>query len=110
MGLTTVFKRLTDWHRILIRGFQKYWVMLNLQDFRIMPFEKKCDVVTFYGNYLAQRTLADCKVFLYFTEGFFIEVFFSPTYQKVLMINAFEKTIGLDPYLDKISLSDLMAV
>ena len=81
--------------------------MLTLQDFRVMPFEKKCDVITFYGNYIAQRSLADCKVFLYFTEGFFIEVFYSPKYKKVLMINAFEKPIGLDPYLDKISLADL---
>lgn len=90
------------------RGLSKETSMLKLQDFRVMPFEKKCDIITFFGNYLAQRTLADCKVFLYFTEGFFIEVFYSPTYKKVLMINAFERTIGLDPYLDKISLSDLI--
>jgi hypothetical protein len=57
---------------------------------------------------LAQRNCADCKVFLYHTEGFFIEVFYSPKYQKVLMINAFDKSIGLEPYLDKISLADLI--
>ena len=102
------FQRLVEWHRIVITVSQKKPTMLTLQDFRVMPFEKKCDVITFYGNYLAQRTLADCKVFLYFTEGFFIEVFYSPKYRKVLMINAFEKVIGLDPYLDKISLEDLM--
>ena len=90
-----------------------YWVgqstqsMYTLEDFRVMPFEKKCDVITFSGNYLSQRTLSDCKVFLYFTDGFFIEVFYSPRYQKVLMINAFEKTLGLEPYLDRISLADL---
>jgi hypothetical protein len=36
-------------------------------------------------------------------------VFYSPKYQKVLMINAFEKPIGLEPYLDKISLVDLVS-
>jgi hypothetical protein len=82
--------------------------MVTLQNFRVMPFERKCDVITFYGNYLAQRNCADCKVFLYHTEGFFIEVFYSPKYQKVLMINAFDKAIGLEPYLDKISLADLI--
>jgi hypothetical protein len=81
--------------------------MYTLQDFRIMPFEKKCDVITFNGNYLSQRTLGDCKVFLYHASFFFIEVFYSPKHQKVLMINAFDKPIGLDPYLDKISLEDL---
>lgn len=72
-----------------------------------MPFEKKCDLITFNGNYLAQRTLADCKVFLYHAGPFFIEVFYSPKYQKVLMINAFDKVIGLEPYLDKISIGGL---
>ena len=81
--------------------------MYTLQDFRIMPFEKKCDVITFNGSYLSQRTLGDCKVFLYHASLFFIEVFYSPKHQKVLMINAFDKPIGLDPYLDKISLTDL---
>jgi len=82
--------------------------MVTLQNFRVMPFEKKCDVITFYGNYLAQRNCGDCKVFLYQTQGFFIEVFYSPQGQKVLMINAFDKPIGLDPYLEKISLDDLI--
>lgn len=82
--------------------------MINLDTFRVMPFEKKCDVITFQGNYLMQRTLADCKVFLYFAEGFFIEVFYSPKHQKVLMINAFEKTIGLQPYLDNITIDELL--
>jgi hypothetical protein len=81
--------------------------MLTLEDFRVMNFEKKCDVITFCANYLLQRRLADCKVFLYSAEGFFIEVFYSPRHQKVLMINAFEKITGLEPYLDRISLEDL---
>lgn len=81
--------------------------MYTLQDFRVMPFEKKCDLITFKGSYLTQRMLGDCKVFLYHTVDFYIEVFYSPKHQKVLMINAFDKPIGLDPYLDKISLTDL---
>jgi hypothetical protein len=83
--------------------------MFTLQDFRIMPFEKKCDVITFQGNYLVQRTLGDCKVFLYYAGGFFIEVFYSPKHKKVLMINAFENPIGLEPYLEMISLAGLAA-
>ncbi|HPH45792.1 MAG TPA: hypothetical protein PKU83_02220, partial [Chryseolinea sp.] len=78
-------------------------------NFRVMPFEKKCDVNTFQGSYLLQRTLGECKVFLYSFEGFYIEVFYSSKYQKVLMINAFDKIIGLAPYLDIISLEDLIS-
>lgn len=83
---------------------------MTLTDFRIMSLEKKCDVITFNGNYLAHRMLADCKVFLYHTGEFFIEVFYHPKEKKVLMINGFERTIGLNPYLDKISLEDLALV
>lgn len=104
------FSTVTGMAWIFDNPSQNNLTMVTLQNFRVMPFEKKCDVITFYGNYLAQRTLADCKVFLYFTEGFFVEVFYSPKYQKVLMINAFEKAIGLDPYLDKISLVDLTSI
>jgi hypothetical protein len=89
------------------KGVNKHPFMYSLQDFRIMPFEKKCDIITFNGSYLTTRTLGDCKVFLYHASAFFIEVFYSPKHQKVLMINAFDKAIGLDPYLDKISLADL---
>jgi hypothetical protein len=81
--------------------------MFTLQDFRVMPFEKKCDIITFQGNYLVQRTLGDCKVFLYYAGGFFIEVFYSPKHKKVLMINAFENAIGLEPYLEMVSLESL---
>ena len=83
-------------------------MILSLDNFRVMPFEKKCDVITFHGNYLFHRTLGECKVFLYHANQFFIEVFFSTTHQKVLMINAFDNSLGLEPYLDKISVSDLL--
>ncbi len=81
--------------------------MTTLQDFRIMPFDKKCDHITFRGSFLTQRTLGDCKVFLYHSSHFFVEVFYSPKHQKVLMINAFDKPTGLEAYLDKISLAGL---
>ncbi len=83
--------------------------MFTLENFRVMPFEKKCDVITFQGSYLLQRTLGECKVFLYAFDGFYIEVFYSSKYQKVLMINAFDKTVGLAPYLETISLEDLIS-
>ncbi len=90
-----------------IRIELKPLVMVNIHDFRVMPFEKKCDVVTYFGQYLVHRFLGDCKVFLYGADDFFIEVFYSPKYQKVLMINAFDQLTGIDPYLEIISLADL---
>jgi hypothetical protein len=81
--------------------------MMSIHEFRVMPFEHKCDVVTYYGQYLAHRFLGECKVFLYASDTFFIEVYYSPKYQKVLMINAFDQLAGLESYLELISLADL---
>lgn len=81
--------------------------MTTITDFRVMPFEKKCDVITFYSNYLTHRTVGECKVFLYHAQDFFIEVFYSSKNSKVLMINAFEKVDGLESYLDSIGLAEL---
>jgi hypothetical protein len=82
-------------------------MILSLEDFQYASFEKKCDIVTSYSNYLMMRRLADAKIYLYKADDFFIEVYYSPTYKKVLMINAFNEMEGLAPYLDEISLSDL---
>jgi len=61
--------------------------MLTLTDFRVMPFEKKCDVITVYQQLLIHRTLGDQKA-LYHAEHFNIEFSTPPKHAKVLMINA----------------------
>ena len=81
--------------------------IFSIDDFKRASFEKKCDVVTTQSNYLVTRTLGNCKVYLYHTGDFFIEVFYSPIYKKVLMINAFNDGEGLQPYTENISLEDL---
>jgi hypothetical protein len=81
--------------------------MISLKDFRHSSFEKKCDLVTCHSNYLTMRKLADCKVYLYHTGEFFIEVYYSSVYQKVLMIHAFNDAPGLHPYVEDVSLADL---
>ncbi len=89
--------------------------MITLIDFQKASFEEKCDWVTASSNYMCARKLGDAKVYLYgdakvylyHAGDFFIEVYYSPTYKKILMINAFSNTAGLDPYLENISLRDL---
>lgn len=99
--------RQINWHDFVMVAVAKTQCMVNINDFRVMTFEGKCDVVTYYGQYLAHRFLGECKVFLYGADNFFIEVYYSPKYQKVLMINAFDQSAGLESYLELISLADL---
>lgn len=81
--------------------------MITLEEFQLESFEKKCDVVTSDSEYLSTRVLGECKIYLYHTDCFFIEVYYAPHYRKVLMIHAFNDTAGLMPYADMISLADL---
>ena len=81
--------------------------MISLDDFKFASFERKCDVVTAHADYLTMRKLGNCKIYLYHTGEFFIEVYYSPVYKKVLMINAFNDASGLSPYTDNVSLDDL---
>lgn len=81
---------------------------MTIQEFKVLAFEKKCDVVTFHGNYIARRAIgSNCKVFLYHAYGFFIEIFYLPEMEKIQLINAFDDVGGLYPYLETISLNDL---
>ncbi len=82
--------------------------VLTLREFKALPTPRQCDEITFHANFLAQRTVGQCSIFLYHTPGgFFIEVFYSSTRKEVVFINPFETTFGLAPYLDMISLEDL---
>jgi len=81
--------------------------MISFENFTSSSFEKKCEVVTGYSNYITLRKVGTCKVYLYHTGNFFIEVYYSTIYQKVLMIHPFNDWVGLEPYADMISLADL---
>jgi hypothetical protein len=81
--------------------------MRNIEDFKMASFEKKCDLVIGASNYITSRKLADTKIYLYHTGEFFIEVYYSSKYKKVLMINAFDDMAGMEPYLDNVSLREL---
>jgi len=81
--------------------------MTTLQDFQGASFEKKCDWVMGNSHYLLMRKLGEAKVYLYHAKEFFIEVYYSPVYKKILMINAFNSIAGLESYTEEISLADL---
>jgi hypothetical protein len=81
--------------------------MVTIEDFRVASFDKKCDLVIANSNFIASRKLGDAKVYLYHTSEFFIEVYYSSRYKKVLMINAFDDVMGMEVYAENVSLADL---
>ena len=83
--------------------------MLTIEEFRVLPFHKKCDVVTFQSDYLCFRHKGAHKFFLYEAGGFFVEVQYSINEQEVTGFNAFDHVRWLQPYLDIISIEELWA-
>ncbi len=80
---------------------------LSIVDFKDYSFDKKCDVVTIYSNYIMHREFPNGKAYLYHTGSFFIEVLYSSIQRKILKINAFEDLDQMNAYADTISLADL---
>ena len=81
--------------------------MTKIEDFKTASFEKKCDLVIANSTYIMSRKIGETKVYLYNTGEFYIEVYYSSKYKKVLMINAFDCLVDLEIYAEKISLTDL---
>lgn len=82
--------------------------MISIEDFKVASFEKKCDLITSDTDFIASRAVDEVKVYLYYTGEFFIEVYYSVRFKKVLRIQAFNEVDFLEPYTVEISLADLM--
>ena len=83
--------------------------MITINEFKVSSFERKCDLITNYTEFIASRTLEDTKTYLYHTGEFFVEVLYSSRYKKVLMIHAFNDSETLIPYNEEVSLIDLLS-
>ncbi|GAA0891996.1 hypothetical protein GCM10009122_16750 [Fulvivirga kasyanovii] len=81
--------------------------MIPLNDFQILPFDKKCDYITIFADYMIYRVEDEKKFYLYHVDSYFIEVCYAPYENKVLGIKAFTETADLEAYLDFISISEL---
>jgi hypothetical protein len=82
-------------------------IMISINDFKLASFEKKCEHVTTQTNYIASRSDLDMKVYLYHAGKYFIEVYYSPSSKRVLVIQAFNEPASLLPYVEMVSLDDL---
>lgn len=82
--------------------------MISIEDFKLASFEKKCDLITCGTDYIASRTMDTVKVYLYHTGAYFIEVYYSIRFKRVLRIQAFNEVDFLEPYTIEISLEELM--
>jgi hypothetical protein len=94
---------------LFLYSIQKNQPMITINEFKVSSFERKCDLITNYTEFFASRKMEDTKTYLYYTGEFFVEVFYSTRYKKVLMIHAFNDAETLLPYTEEVSLIDLLS-
>ena len=84
-------------------------ILTSLEDFKLATFEKKCDHISMRTSYITSRSEADKKAYLYHSGKYFIEVHYSPRNKSVVVIRAFNDPENLLPYVETVSLEDVMA-
>jgi hypothetical protein len=81
---------------------------MNLSDFIVLTLEEKQMVVLHEGVLIAKRTNKDCLIFLFQMNAFYIEMLCSIESRELEEIRIFDNTRHLNPYLEAISLDDLL--
>lgn len=81
--------------------------MIKIDEFEVLPFDKKCDFITVFADYLANRSANGFKYYLYHINGFFVEVTYVPSSKKVARIWAFRNIDFLSAYLEKVDIEEL---
>jgi hypothetical protein len=81
---------------------------MRLSDFILLSEMEKKKTVLHEGILLAKRDSKDCKVFLFGLDDYYVEMFCNRQSKAVEEYRAFENTRLLFPYLQSISLDDLL--
>ena len=83
---------------------------MDFRTFNQLSDKGKCFHIKNNGTYLATRKESGCWINLYAINGFFAEVWFQLTDNKIVFVSTFQDITGTERYLEKIDISDLIKV
>lgn len=81
---------------------------MTIYEFNLLDGIRQAEVVENRGVLIADRLHKQLKILLFQVDNFYIEVYYHNTYNVVQGFRSFESTDALDPYLEHISLPDLI--
>lgn len=81
---------------------------MKLSDFILLNEEQKKRAVLHDGVLLCKRQLPATVIFLFHVQHFYVEVWFDANSKEVKVFHMFVETEMLQPYLEDISISELM--
>ncbi len=88
--------------------FLIYGLYMDHYEFIDMDNRGKAFAVWHYGVFLAERRYKAYIIKLYAIDSFFVEVYYQRDEALIADINSFEELDFLDPYLNQITLGDLI--
>ena len=80
---------------------------MNLSQFRSLPKDKQALFAKQKGIYLFGRTTKYAFVKLYQVENFYVELYFDKKMAFISIINSFDSTERLQPYLQLLDVSEV---
>lgn len=81
---------------------------MKLSDFIVLDEKEKTSVVLHMGILVAKRRLQHCIIFLFQLENYYVETYCNYESKAVQEFRMFEDTQLLQPYLETISIHELM--
>lgn len=81
---------------------------MKLSDFILLNVEEKKLIVLHQGILVAKRNNDDCIVFLFQLGNYYVETFCNRENRAIEEFRVFDNTRPLNPYLDAISINDLL--
>jgi hypothetical protein len=80
---------------------------MTLSYFQKLSQSGQCRELLVQGVCIGERRYGEAPVLLFQVEGFYVEVFFDPFTDEVVLSRCFENTDELQPYLNAIDISHL---
>ena len=80
---------------------------MTLHQFRSLPKDMQAQLAKQKGSYLFGRTTRHAFVKLYQVDNFYVELYFDKKMSFVAIVNSFEDTERLAPYLQFLDVSEL---
>ena len=81
---------------------------MTANQFNSDSLDERTKLVWTRGKFLATRQRYGCNVVLYHLQDLFVELWYHPEVDTILMVHGFEKYACLEPYLELIDLRELM--
>ena len=83
---------------------------MKLQQFRSASREVQEKLVKMKGVFLMERKSLGVAVLLFQLDGFYVEVFYNTANNTVNFVKSFDDMDGIEAYLDRINISEVMAM